>query len=244
MRSIYPDRILLSCFFFQIGIGETLLHSRSDTFRRIRPGISYEKDSKIVSTIAKSNLFSPGSRRNLHRTLFWERAKYHNISIVHLKSKGKAFSREEELEHLLEMMAMRSPRISASSMWWLLRRIVRPGFNLINRSQIARRAYGSTPAVGSSRMMVFASPTKALNASTIKQNECRWNEDVYMATESLRFMPPERVETSEFRFAVKPTSSNILQWKRSSSWWKLRFSLLFHHPFHFFALNLFQLGEE
>ena len=75
------------------------------------------------------------------------------------------------------MMAMRSPSRSASSMKWVVRMIVRPSLYLmmmrrrrtrmvrvmkvrmmvwlslylINKSQIARREYGSTPAVGSSR---------------------------------------------------------------------------------------------
>ena len=77
------------------------------------------------------------------------------------------------------MMAMRSPSRSASSMKWVVRMMVRPSLYLmmmrrrvrrtrmvtvmmvrmmmqgslylINKSQIARREYGSTPAVGSSR---------------------------------------------------------------------------------------------
>ena len=76
------------------------------------------------------------------------------------------------------MMAMRSPSKSASSMKWVVRMMVRPSLYLmimmsrrrtrmvrvmmvrmmvwlslylINKSQIARREYGSTPAVGSSR---------------------------------------------------------------------------------------------
>ena len=48
------------------------------------------------------------------------------------------------------MMAILSPRRSASSMKWVVKMIVRPDLYFISRSQIALREYGSTPAVGSS----------------------------------------------------------------------------------------------
>ena len=48
------------------------------------------------------------------------------------------------------MMAILSPRRSASSMKWVVRIMVLPALYLIKRSQIALREYGSTPAVGSS----------------------------------------------------------------------------------------------
>lgn len=54
-----------------------------------------------------------------------------------------------------------------------------PGLYLRMRSQMALRAYGSTPAVGSSKITARDPPTKA------------------MATESFLFMPPERVCTRE-----------------------------------------------
>lgn len=101
---------------------------------------------------------------NLHRRLFWETTMFHNISIVHLQNKIITWlSTFSVRKFLLEIIAIRSPRTSASSIWWLLNKTVRPCFNLISSSQIARRAYGSTPAVGSSRIIVFASPTNALS---------------------------------------------------------------------------------
>ena len=50
----------------------------------------------------------------------------------------------------LAMMAMRSPSRSASSMKWVVSRMVRPAFSFCSRSQVDRRAEGSIPDVGSS----------------------------------------------------------------------------------------------
>lgn len=67
-----------------------------------------------------------------------------------------------------------------------------PGLYLRMRSQMALRAYGSTPAVGSSRITARDPPTKA------------------MATDSFLFMPPERVCTREWRLLESSRSSIIL----------------------------------
>ena len=53
------------------------------------------------------------------------------------------------------------PSISASSMWCVERMMVLPSLWRRRKSQICLRANGSTPAVGSSRMMVRDPPTKA-----------------------------------------------------------------------------------
>ncbi len=51
-----------------------------------------------------------------------------------------------------EIIAKRSLSKSASSRWWVDRTIVRPGLYLSIRSQIARRANGSTPDENESRV--------------------------------------------------------------------------------------------
>ena len=93
------------------------------------------------------------------------------------------------------MMAMRSPSRSASSMKWVVRMIVRPSLYLmmmrrrrtrmvrvmkvrmmvwlslylINKSQIARREYGSTPAVGSSRTTTLCNnPSQKQRSNNLK----------------------------------------------------------------------------
>ena len=63
----------------------------------------------------------------------------------------------------------------------------------MSRSQMARLAYGSTPAVGSSKITVRDPPTNAI------------------ATDSLRFIPPLRVSTAEFRLLGKPKSVTSLE---------------------------------
>lgn len=67
-----------------------------------------------------------------------------------------------------------------------------PGLYLRMRSQMALRAYGSTPAVGSSKITARDPPTKAI------------------ATDSFLFMPPERVCTREWRLLESSRSSIIL----------------------------------
>ena len=66
------------------------------------------------------------------------------------------------------------PSISASSMWCVHRTIVLPSLFLRRKSQICLLAKGSTPDVGSSRMMVRHLPTKASRM------------------DSFLFMPPDR----------------------------------------------------
>lgn len=127
--------------------------------------------------------------------------------------------------------------------------MVRPFFNFINNSQIARRAYGSTPAVGSSKIMVLASPTNALESLFSHSLFTKDEEETYIATDSFLFIPPDNVETVELRFAVKPTSSNILERtrrerERDSDDRSNEEDLLFDHFLHFFVFHLFQFGEE
>ena len=62
---------------------------------------------------------------------------------------------------------------------------------------MARRAYGSTPAVGSSRITVREPATKA------------------MATESFLFMPPLKVSTAEWRLVGRPRSATSLMRKET-----------------------------
>lgn len=58
---------------------------------------------------------------------------------------------------------------------------------------MARLAYGSTPAVGSSKITVREPPTNAI------------------ATDSLRFMPPLSVSTAECRLLGNPRSLTSLK---------------------------------
>lgn len=55
----------------------------------------------------------------------------------------------------LAMMAIRSPRRSASSIKCVVSRMVRPRFSPCRRSHVARRADGSMPDVGSSNMTTW-----------------------------------------------------------------------------------------
>ncbi|TNN68843.1 hypothetical protein EYF80_020878 [Liparis tanakae] len=57
------------------------------------------------------------------------------------------------------MMVMRSPSRSASSMKCVVSRMVRPRFSPCRRSQVARRADGSIPDVGSSNITTWRSIT-------------------------------------------------------------------------------------
>ena len=68
-----------------------------------------------------------------------------------------------------------------------------PPLYLTNKSQIALRAYGSMPAVGSSKITVREPPINA------------------MATESFLFIPPERDSTLECLFEGNSRSSSILK---------------------------------
>lgn len=121
--------------------------------------------------------------------------------------------------------------------------MVRPFFNFINNSQIARRAYGSTPAVGSSKIMVLASPTNALESLFSHSLFTKDEEETYIATDSFLFIPPDNVETVELRFAVKPTSSNILKRTRRETVMidrmkKTYFSTIFFISLFFTCFNL------
>lgn len=62
----------------------------------------------------------------------------------------------------LAMMAIRSPSRSASSMKCVVSRMVRPRFSPCSRSQVARRAEGSIPEVGSSSITTY----REINKST------------------------------------------------------------------------------
>uniref|UniRef100_A0A182JG19 Uncharacterized protein n=1 Tax=Anopheles atroparvus TaxID=41427 RepID=A0A182JG19_ANOAO len=76
-----------------------------------------------------------------------------------------------------ETTALRSAKMSASSMKCVVSRITLPCLRFCRMDHMCRREYGSTPAVGSSRMMIFGSPMIA------------------MPTESFRFCPPLRCLT-------------------------------------------------
>lgn len=106
---------------------------------------------------------------------------------------------------------MRSPNRSASSMKCVVRIMMRPSrafcypHQSLNHQhmmsgrahtwrmfQVDRREYGSMPEVGSSRNTTLESPMSAI------------------ATESLRFMPPDSARLCTLTFSVKPTSAMIL----------------------------------
>mmetsp|Transcript_15855 Transcript_15855/g.43058 ORF Transcript_15855/g.43058 Transcript_15855/m.43058 type:complete len:231 (-) Transcript_15855:2274-2966(-) len=71
------------------------------------------------------------------------------------------------------IMAMRSPKISASSMLWVVRMMARPTLASWMVSHTKRRLMGSIPVVGSSRYTTLGSPSSAI------------------ATLSRRLIPPE-----------------------------------------------------
>ena len=81
----------------------------------------------------------------------------------------------------LAMMAMRSPSRSASSMKCVVSRMVRPVLSCCSMSQMSRRAPGSMPEVGSSRNTTRLPPHNA------------------MPTDSLRFIPPDKVRAFGLR---------------------------------------------
>ena len=91
------------------------------------------------------------------------------------------------------------PNISASSMWWVQSTMVLFCLLFSRKSQICRRANGSTPDVGSSRMMVRHLPT---NASKM---------------DNFRFIPPDRCLASLLPWPLNSTLSshlcrNMWQW--------------------------------
>mmetsp|Transcript_6251 Transcript_6251/g.8287 ORF Transcript_6251/g.8287 Transcript_6251/m.8287 type:complete len:124 (-) Transcript_6251:15-386(-) len=86
------------------------------------------------------------------------------------------------------MIAILSPRRSASSIKCVVRRTTRPSFFWRNRSHIARLEYGSMPEVGSSSITNFGDPMNAI------------------ATHSFLFMPPESEELNVSIFSSRPTS--------------------------------------
>lgn len=88
------------------------------------------------------------------------------------------FKNKEDPQHCttpLAIIAIRSPRRSASSMKCVVRSMVLPVRSCWRRSQMIRRAPGSIPEVGSSK------------------NTTRLPAQRAMPTESLRFIPPDRV---------------------------------------------------
>mmetsp|Transcript_31185 Transcript_31185/g.52560 ORF Transcript_31185/g.52560 Transcript_31185/m.52560 type:complete len:203 (+) Transcript_31185:316-924(+) len=84
------------------------------------------------------------------------------------------------------MMPIRSARMSASSIEWVVRMMTRSFFILWMRSHTCLRDMGSIPVVGSSMKMISGSPM------------------LLMATESRRFIPPEKLPTR-----LLPTSRSL-----------------------------------
>ena len=95
----------------------------------------------------------------------------------------------------LKQIAMRNFENSCQSMMQnspLVLSLHSPCLYLRMRSQMALRAQGSTPAVGSSRMTALEPPTKA------------------MATDSFLFIPPDNVCTKLWRLLDNSRSTIIL----------------------------------
>jgi len=82
------------------------------------------------------------------------------------------------------MMQTRSASSSASSICCVLMIIERPNLRVLIRSQICWRDSTSSPEVGSSKMMVFVYPMRAI------------------PRDNLRFIPPEHSLTSLFLCSV------------------------------------------
>mmetsp|Transcript_14291 Transcript_14291/g.29201 ORF Transcript_14291/g.29201 Transcript_14291/m.29201 type:complete len:332 (+) Transcript_14291:3232-4227(+) len=89
------------------------------------------------------------------------------------------------------MMAILSPKMSASSMKCVVRRMMRPLLFFCRMFHVLRLLYGSMPEVGSSKMTTLLSPIRAI------------------PTESFLFMPPESCFEVTFLFSVSPTSAMI-----------------------------------
>jgi hypothetical protein len=89
------------------------------------------------------------------------------------------------------MMAMRSHRMSASSMKWVVSTMLRPAFWERMKSQALRRLNGSMPVVGSSRRTTAGPPMKA------------------MAKLSFRFWPPDSVPAAAVAMSRMPTATSI-----------------------------------
>ncbi len=86
--------------------------------------------------------------------------------------------------------AARVARYWASSMKWVVRKIVFPiPVRFFTISQALRLALGSNPVVGSSRNRSSGSPARAI------------------ATSSRRCWPPDSLFTRVFRFSANPTRS-------------------------------------
>ena len=90
------------------------------------------------------------------------------------------------------MTAMRSPRMSASSMKWVVRTIILSPRARSSSSQTCRRACGSMPDVGSSKKIILGLPMRAI------------------ARESLRFIPPDKCSDIVSALSSSPTSSILL----------------------------------
>lgn len=91
----------------------------------------------------------------------------------------------------LAMMAIRSPRISASSMKWVVSTMTRPYFSSFSMFHNSLRAVRSIPEVGSSNITSCESPIRAI------------------PTDSLRFCPPESDPAFALRLLSRPTFSMI-----------------------------------
>mmetsp|Transcript_13566 Transcript_13566/g.37204 ORF Transcript_13566/g.37204 Transcript_13566/m.37204 type:complete len:265 (+) Transcript_13566:245-1039(+) len=89
------------------------------------------------------------------------------------------------------MMAMRSPKMSASSMKCVVRTVTRPSRTPWMMFQVDRRLKGSMPEVGSSR------------------KETRGRLIRAMHSESFRFWPPDREPARVIHFSASPTSCII-----------------------------------
>ena len=90
------------------------------------------------------------------------------MNIIYTKSKCQPSFRLRNMlvpQHWicpLAIIAIRSPRISASSIKWVVRRIVRLFFSVCSRSHVYLLACGSIPDVGSSNSTTLEPPTRAI----------------------------------------------------------------------------------
>ena len=75
------------------------------------------------------------------------------------------------------MIAILSPRASASSMECVVNRIVRPSRYFLSTSHVTFLACGSKPVVGSSRIIIWKKFSWVL--STLERVSCSWGEMYY-----------------------------------------------------------------
>mmetsp|Transcript_38951 Transcript_38951/g.120377 ORF Transcript_38951/g.120377 Transcript_38951/m.120377 type:complete len:512 (+) Transcript_38951:571-2106(+) len=157
--------------------------------RRVSPGSAY-----VSFCPRASSSFAPGMRASISSCADFSCAASHTRTMSSKPLPNLCFRWPSEPSTRISpstMMATRCASASTSSRWC----VVSTTAHCFTMRWIAvhrpRRATGSMPALGSSRNTTRGPPMRA------------------MATESLRFWPPERADDGKSRFGVRSTASSI-----------------------------------